>query len=171
MRWLEVLAVSVYTLSLTGSAFDVALMYFARTCPTLLCAPWAGALAERLPRRSLLSAGFGLMFVTSGVLAGLAFAGVLELWQVALGAITSGVFWSLEHTVRRTAQQQFGLTVLSFAQARNRVRRLAARSGCGPNVFARVLVERHDSTCFFATLSRRHLQVGQNDFVFDHNRR
>ena len=42
MRWLEVLAVSVYTLAETGSAFSVAMMYFARTGPTLLCAPLAG---------------------------------------------------------------------------------------------------------------------------------
>lgn len=102
MRWLEVLAVSIYTLSLTGSALDVALMYFARTGPTLLCAPIAGALAERVPRRVLLGAGFSIAALTSMVLAVLAHTGHLTLWQVAVGAVISGIFWSLEHTVRRT---------------------------------------------------------------------
>ena len=102
MRWLEVLAVSVYTLSLTGSALAVALMFFARTGPTLLCAPIAGTLAERLPRRVLLGVGSGLMFFTSLTLATLAYSGALVLWQVASGAVISGIVWSLEHTVRRT---------------------------------------------------------------------
>lgn len=102
MRWLEVLAVSIYTLQETGSALAVALMYFARTAPTLVCAPWAGALAERWPRRVLLSSGAGLMCVTSAALALAAYSGWLTLWQVATGAVISGIVWSLEHTVRRT---------------------------------------------------------------------
>lgn len=102
MRWLEVLAVSVYTLAETGSAFSVAMMYFARTGPTLLCAPLAGALAERAPRRIVLGIGCASAALLSASLAWLAVSGALALWQVAAGAVVSGVFWSLEHTVRRT---------------------------------------------------------------------
>ena len=102
MRWLEVLAVSVYTLAETGSAFSVAMMYFARTGPTLLCAPLAGALAERAPRRIVLGIGCASAALLSATLAWLAVSEALALWQVAAGAVLSGVFWSLEHTVRRT---------------------------------------------------------------------
>ena len=102
MRWLEILSVSLFTLETTGSAFMVALMYFARTGPTLLCGPIAGVVADRLPRKPLYAGGLALLCAASGTLAYLAFSGTLQLWQVAVGAVVSGVVWSLEHTTRRT---------------------------------------------------------------------
>jgi len=102
MRWLEILAVGLYTFDQTQSAFMVALMYFARTCPTLVCGPLAGTLAERVPRKRLYCTGLAAMSVVAGTLSYLAHSGALELWQVAIGAVISGVVWSLEHTTRRT---------------------------------------------------------------------
>lgn len=102
MRWLEILAVGIYTLQETGSAFMVASMYFARTGPTLFCGPLAGAFSERVPRKPLLVCGLGLMAVVAGTLATLAALGEIELWHVACGAVVSGLVWSLEHTARRT---------------------------------------------------------------------
>lgn len=102
MRWMEILAIGVYTLEQTGSAFMVALMYFARTGPTPLCGPLAAMLAERVSRRVLLVGGLSLMVTVSASLLLLALTGRLALWQVALGTACAGVVWSLEHTVRRT---------------------------------------------------------------------
>lgn len=102
MRWLEILAVGLYTLQETGSAFMVALMYFARTGPTLICGPLAGALAERVPRRKLYLTGLLVMMFVSAGLCLLAYTGALQLWHVACGAVLSGIIWSLEHTTRRT---------------------------------------------------------------------
>lgn len=102
MRWLEILAIGVYTLEQTGSAFTVALMYFARTVPTLVAGPLAGALGERVNRRPLYLTGLGAVFLTAVVLSALSVAQYLELWHVAVGAVISGIAWSLEHTVRRT---------------------------------------------------------------------
>ena len=102
MRWLEILAVGVYTLEVTGSAFTVALMYFARTVPTLFGGPICGALAERLNRKHMYAIGVSVMLLVSVALAVLAWTGALQLWHVATGAVLSGVVWSMEHTVRRT---------------------------------------------------------------------
>lgn len=102
MRWLEILAVGVYTLEVTGSAFTVALMYFARTVPTIFGGPVCGALAERLNRKHMYAIGVSVMLLVSVALAVLAWTGALQLWHVATGAVLSGIVWSMEHTVRRT---------------------------------------------------------------------
>jgi MFS family permease len=101
MRWLEVLAVGVYALEQTGSAFVVAAMLFARTLPMVLLGAFTGALADRLERRRLLASGLLVLTLTATVLASLAFSGTLALWQVALGALINGVVWTMEHPVRR----------------------------------------------------------------------
>lgn len=101
MRWLEVLAVGVYTLEQTGSPFLVALMYFVRTVPMLLLGSLMGALAERIDRRKMLIGGMSGMATTACVLSLLSLFQLLELWHVALGAAINGMLWTMEHPVRR----------------------------------------------------------------------
>ncbi len=101
LRWLEVLAVGLYTLEHTGSALLVAGMLFARTLPMVLLGAFIGALADRVERRRLFAGGMLVLTLTAATLAALAFAGVLALWQVALGAMVNGVMWTMEHPVRR----------------------------------------------------------------------
>jgi MFS family permease len=101
LRWLEVLAVGLFTLERTGSAFLVAAMLFARTLPMVLLGAFMGTLADRVQRRRLLAAGIGLMAVSAATLCALAFSGALELWHVAAGAIVNGSVWTMEHPVRR----------------------------------------------------------------------
>jgi predicted MFS family arabinose efflux permease len=101
MRWLEILAIGIYTLEATGSAFDVALMYFARTVPTLIGGPIAGMLVERANQKYIYTGGLLLMLALSLTLATLSVNGALALWHVAIGAVLAGFVWSLEHTVRR----------------------------------------------------------------------
>ncbi len=102
IRWLEVLAVGVYTYQITQSPFIVATMLFARMVPTMLLGAFAGALAERVSRRRLMMAGLALMCIVSIVLTALAYNGRLAIWHIALGAVLSGVFWAGEFPVRRT---------------------------------------------------------------------
>jgi MFS family permease len=102
IRWLEVLAVGVYTYQETRSPFIVACMLFARMLPTMLLGAFAGAIAERLNRRYLMMAGLASMCLVSAILAVLALGGKLAIWQIATGAVLSGIFWSGEFPVRRT---------------------------------------------------------------------
>ena len=102
LRWLELLAVSVYVLETTGSPFLVALLTFLRMAPMLLCGIPAGALADRYDRRHLLVGGLAVLALIAAILGLLALDGRLALWQLALGTLLSGVYWSAELPVRRT---------------------------------------------------------------------
>ena len=102
MRWLEMLAIGVFTFEVTQSALMVALVTMARTVPMLLFSAFTGAIADGFDRRLMLLGGLGVLALTSAVLAGLAIAGRIELWHVALGTFIAGVYGTLEHPVRRS---------------------------------------------------------------------
>jgi MFS family permease len=102
LRWLELLAVSVFVLQRTGSPFLVALLTFLRMAPLFLFGIPAGALADRYDRRRLLIGGLVALGLASAILAALALTGRIEIWHVALGTFLNGIFWSSELPVRRT---------------------------------------------------------------------
>ena len=101
LRWLELLAVSVYVLQTTGSPFLVALMMFLRMAPMFLFGIPAGALADRYDRKHLLIIGLLVLAGTAAALALVAFLDRIALWQIALGTFLNGMFWASEFPVRR----------------------------------------------------------------------
>jgi MFS family permease len=118
LRWLELLAISVYVLEATGSPFLVALMTFLRMAPMFLFGIPAGALADRYDRKQLLM--FGLL-VLAGAAAGLAFLAIqgrIALWHIGLGTFLNGMFWASEFPVRRIMLGEIaGVARLSRAMA------------------------------------------------------
>ena len=102
IRWLETLAIGLYTFHETGSPFLVTAMVFARTLPSMLLGAPVGVLAARLDRKRLLAINFAVLTVTAAVLFALAHTGRLELWHIAAGAVLSGCTWAMDHPVRRT---------------------------------------------------------------------
>ena len=102
IRWLETLAIGLYTFHETGSPFLVTTMLFVRTLPSMLIGAPIGVLAARLDRRRLLAIGFAILTITAAVLFALAHTGRLELWHVAFGAAVGGCGWAMDHPVRRT---------------------------------------------------------------------
>ena len=102
LRWLELLAISVFVLEQTGSPFLVALLIVMRMAPMFLFGIPAGALADRYDRRRLLIIGLVVLALASAVLALLAASGRITIWQIALGTFLGGMFWSSEFPVRRT---------------------------------------------------------------------
>jgi len=70
--------------------------------PFLLLSPYAGLLADRLPRRKLLMATQGAMGVLAFVLAALTLAEVVELWHVYALAFALGIASALDGPVRQT---------------------------------------------------------------------
>jgi len=102
VRWLEFLATSVWVFEVTRSPFQVALLTVIRLLPLPLLGAFAGALAERLSRRALLTWMLVAGVVSLLAQAWLAASGLLELWHVWLGAVLNGVIWAVDMPVRRT---------------------------------------------------------------------
>ncbi|HEX6144032.1 MAG TPA: MFS transporter [Geminicoccaceae bacterium] len=102
LRWLEMLAVGVFTFQTTGSPAMVALMTFMRLGPMLFAGLPMGALAERHDRKRLMEIGLAVLCLANLAIALLALADRLALWHLALGALLNGIFFTSEFPVRRT---------------------------------------------------------------------
>ncbi len=70
--------------------------------PFLVLSPWAGLLADRLPRRRLLMATQGGMGLLALGLGALVLSGHVELWHVYVFALLLGVVSALDNPVRQT---------------------------------------------------------------------
>ncbi|QAY63596.1 MFS transporter [Xylanimonas allomyrinae] len=70
--------------------------------PFLLLSPYAGLLADRLPRRKLLMATQAAMGVLAFVLAALTLSGTVQLWHVYTLAFLLGVASAIDSPVRQT---------------------------------------------------------------------
>ncbi len=102
VRWLEILAISVFIFDLTGSANAVALMVFARMFPMVLFGAAAGALARRVNGKTIMIAGLGTLAAVAAILGLLVAAGAIEVWHIAFGAFLNGTYGATEFAVRRT---------------------------------------------------------------------
>ena len=67
-NWLQTLAVPYVLFQLTGSGFWVGLATFSQFIPTMLLGPYAGSLADRADRRTVLLIGQSLMALAAGTL-------------------------------------------------------------------------------------------------------
>lgn len=101
VRWVEILAVSVFVFEFTGSATAVALIMFARTLPMILFGAVIGALAQHVQGRTLMLFGLAVLSVMSAGLSLLVAIGAIEIWHIALGAFLSGTYGTMEFSVRR----------------------------------------------------------------------
>ncbi len=102
IRWLEVLAIGIYSFEITGSAFVVALMLFCRTLPGVVLGALTGTLASRYRRKHVLLLGMSVAAVNASILFLLAALDQLNLVVIGAGALVAGIVWTLEHPVRRT---------------------------------------------------------------------
>lgn len=102
VRWLEMLAVAVFTYQRTGSPLIVALLTMLRMLPMALFGALIGAAAERVERRSALVLVTVSMLLCSIALALLAWSDALEVWHLALASFISGLTWTTDNPVRRT---------------------------------------------------------------------
>ena len=101
VRWLEILAFSLYALEITGSPFLVALTLFARMAPLLLSA-YLAALTDRVDRRLLLRLLLmGLVAVDTALFLAWS-AGALGIAALLAAAFLAGLAWTLENPLRRT---------------------------------------------------------------------
>ena len=89
--WALIVSRAWFVYDETGMSSDVAVVTFAAMAPAFIVPPIAGVLADRLDRRTLLGYTYLLNLGANVVLAVLAFAGQLEVWQVVLLSALNGV--------------------------------------------------------------------------------
>jgi len=101
VRWLDMLAVGVFTYEVTGSPMLVAVMVFLRLLPLILMGSIIGVVAERFNRRRLLLGGLVFLSIVCAILFLLALTGYITLWQVGVGAVVNGFLFSADFAIRR----------------------------------------------------------------------
>lgn len=69
--------------------------------PFLLLAPWAGALADRFPKRRLLLLTQSFLMLTSLITGILVVAGVVQLWQIYVLALMQGIATAIDNPSRQ----------------------------------------------------------------------
>ena len=85
-----------------GSAIALGAVTGLQFLPFLLLAPWAGVVADRFPKRRVLLVTQSLLAVSSLLLAGLVFAGVVQLWHVFALALLQGCATAVDSPARQS---------------------------------------------------------------------
>jgi MFS family permease len=88
--WMQAIAQSWLVYSLTDSAFLLGLVAFAGQAPVLVVSPFAGVIADRLNRRSILFVTQSVMMASACTLALLTLTGAVEVWHIIAAATVSG---------------------------------------------------------------------------------
>jgi len=101
VRWLDMLAVGVFTYEVTESPRLVAVMVFLRLLPLILMGSIVGVIAERFNRRRLLLGGLVFLSIVCAILFLLALTGYITLWQVGVGAVVDGFLFWADFAIRR----------------------------------------------------------------------
>ncbi len=101
MRWLEILAGTLWVFEQTGSALAVSAVVMMRALPMLLLGAMAGALAERFDRRLVLAGLQATSAVSAGLVVLLAVTGLLQPWHLMAQGLIAGLSWSGEMATRR----------------------------------------------------------------------
>jgi len=87
---------------ISGRPFDLGLIGFATTLPTLLLALPAGVLVERWDKRRTVIIFQGMMAVLAFILAWLTISGRIQIWQITLIAFLFGTASAVEITARQS---------------------------------------------------------------------
>jgi MFS family permease len=101
MMWLEVLAAALFTLQVTGSGFDVALVSAARSLPLLAAGAVIGVISDAMDRKRIVLGGLLLSAASAASVGALACFGVLRPWHIGIAALVSGLVYATEMPARR----------------------------------------------------------------------
>ena len=89
-HWALIVARGWLVFDLEGTSIWVGVVTFAAMFPRFFISPFAGLLADRFDRRTVLAGSFGLSLAHNVVLVGLAAAGVIDVWFVVVLALVDG---------------------------------------------------------------------------------
>ncbi len=115
--WMQVAAQSWVVWELTQSESALGIVVMLNSIPLLVLAPWAGGIADRFNRRSILLVTQGIAMVLAFVLAILIQRGLIEIWHIYLCSLLLGVISALDFP----AQQAFIGDLSGMGQVRQAV--------------------------------------------------
>ncbi|RIK48897.1 MAG: MFS transporter [Chloroflexi bacterium] len=118
--WMQIVAQGWLVYQISGSEIALGVVGFASAIPALIISPWAGVVADRVPKRSLLVATQTSAMILALVLAGLTFAGVVQVWHVVVLAACLGAVNAFDGPTRQAfVVEMVGREHLSNAIALN----------------------------------------------------
>ncbi len=115
--WMQAVAQSWLVLELTNSPFRLGLVGTLQFAPMLALSFFAGALADRLPKRRLIIASQSVLCVQALVLAGLVHLGHVQYWHVAVMATIYGI----ANTVDMPTRQSFVAQIVGKESLRSAI--------------------------------------------------
>ncbi len=132
--WVEQTAVSWILYEMTGSALLLGLAGLARAVPTIAFALVGGAIADRVPRRTMLYCTESTMLVNSFVIGMLAWSGNLQYWHLYVLSFVNGTLGAFSVPARQALFA--GLVPKSAVQSAVTFNAVAVRCGVliGPSV-------------------------------------
>jgi MFS family permease len=149
--WMQQLALSWLTYKLTNSPFMLGAVAFVGTAPSILLSPFAGVLSDRFNRHKLLIFTQCSSMILAFVLAALALTGHIQLWQI----IIIGVLTGLVNAVDMPVRQAF---VVDLVHSRNDLPNAIALNSSlmnltrllGPAIAGAVIAMFGEGVCFLA---------------------
>ena len=98
----EQVVIGWLALTLTDSAWWVALIGFFRSAPMPLAGVFGPVSVERFERRRVIAAAQSVTFLSTGTVTLLHLSGSLAYWHLAAAAVVTGTIWSLDWPTRRS---------------------------------------------------------------------
>ena len=147
--WVQQVAFGWIAYRVTGSAFMLGLVAFSGQIPSLVLAPFSGALADRFGRRTVLVIVQVVQMMLAALLAVLVMLGDISVWMLVVSSLVLGVTSAIEMPVRQafTPDLVHDRALLHNAIALNSVTFNAARL-LGPAVAGVVLAWFGEAACF-----------------------
>lgn len=147
--WMQSVAQAWLIYRLTDSPFLLGLIGFANNFPVFFIAPFGGALADRLPRRSILIATQTTSMILASLLAALTLSGRIEAWHLFVFASTLGIINGFDIPARQAfAVEMVGREDLVNAIALNSTVFNTARVA-GPAIAGILVALVGEGWCFF----------------------
>ena len=100
-QWMDMVARPILVIALTGSAVQLGLITLSRGLPQMALGPFAGLLADRMDRRSLMLIAKVLSAVVNLVFTALIVSGALELWHIYVTAILRSLLMAFDQPARQ----------------------------------------------------------------------
>jgi MFS family permease len=102
-RWMDLVTLGWLALQLTGSPFMVGIAAFARSAPLMVVGPFAGIVADRVPRGRVLAIAQTAGVLTAATLAILFSTGLGGYEVLVALEVVFGLVWALDFPARRTS--------------------------------------------------------------------